>query len=261
MTERLCIDYAWGKPDPRRIKAAGYEGVIRYLSHDPSKDLTASERDALRAQGLSIALVWETTATRAGEGYPAGKEDVIFAERQAKALLYPPACVLFYAVDFDATFEQIEPYFQGVRDASPAIRVRGGYAGLAVCEALMNSGLVQIGWQTVAWSHGQVSNIAHLYQRLRPTLPLGGDYDENVILRGDYGQWWAAPPPPPPVHQPGASVMVKIIRIDGSPKVYMVVGGARVWIPNRATFAAQGFKDSDIMQVAPDHVLAKLKEL
>src|SRR5437660_2904824 len=99
MAERRCIDYGWQHPSPQAIKQAGYEGVIRYLSHDPSKDLSGAERDALRAQGLSIALVWETTATRASEGFQAGVQDAHDAETQAAALGYPQICVLFYAVD------------------------------------------------------------------------------------------------------------------------------------------------------------------
>lgn len=197
MTERLVIDYAWNRPAAAAIKAAGYEGVVRYISRTASKDLTTAERDALRAHNLSIALVWETTANRAGDGREAGIADATKALEKANALGYPPGCVLFFAVDFDAHYADVRPYFDGVR-ATVRGRPVGGYAGLAVVESLMRAGLVDVGWQTVAWSGGKVSAIAHLYQRIKPTRPLAGDFDENVVLRGDYGQWKAGSPPPAP---------------------------------------------------------------
>ena len=57
------------------IKAAGYSGALRYLSNDPTKDLTKDEAEALQAVGLSVGLVWETTARRATAGRKAGASD------------------------------------------------------------------------------------------------------------------------------------------------------------------------------------------
>lgn len=254
VTERLVIDYAWTHPDPSRIKQYGYEGVVRYLSKDPSKDIGAAERDALRASGLSIALVWETTANRAGQGRDAGITDAREANARADALGYPRECVIFYATDYDATVQAVTPYYQGVHDAGG--RPAGVYAGLAVCESMMT--LVPYGWQTVAWSGGKVSDKAHLYQRLHPTKPLGGDYDENIVLH-EYPAWRVGSSPLPPQAPLTKEVQLKLIQVKGKPEVYLVVGAFRVHIPNPTIFNAQ-FKSGDINFVTADHVLMKLPE-
>ncbi len=165
------VDYAWQVPFPAAIVAAGYAGVLRYLSHDASKNLSAGERDALLAAGLSIGLVWETTATRAGQGFVAGQQDVQAAEAQADALGYPAGCPIFYAVDFDASVAAVLPYFQGV--AGLARRPVGVYGSANIVEGVP----VPWKWQTLAWSHGRVSPQAHIYQSGGPSLP-GTGVDE-----------------------------------------------------------------------------------
>jgi hypothetical protein len=183
MTETLAIDYAWQHPNPAAIKAAGYVGVVRYLSHDPSKDITAAEVKALHAAGLSIRLVYETTANRAGAGRLAGIADRREAEKRAAALGYPRHCPIFYAVDFDADPAKVLPYFKGVH------RRHGFYVGVygsrRVVEAVHAAGLANYLWQTEAWSGTAISSHAQLYQRVKPTHTIKGakgGWDENVVL-------------------------------------------------------------------------------
>ena len=173
----LLLDYAWARPSPATIKAAGYSGVMRYLSGDASKNLSAGERDVMLAAGLSIGLVWETTAARAGAGFNAGAADAVAAEAQANALGYPLSAVLFYAVDYDATPAQVAPYFAGV--ASKAHHPVGVYGSKRVTEGIN----VPYKWQACAWSGGLVSASAHLYQRLQATVPHPiSSTDENIVL-------------------------------------------------------------------------------
>ncbi len=168
------VDYAWTKPSASQIVAGGFAGVLRYLSHDSGKNLSGGERDALLAAGLSIGLVWETTATRAGQGYAAGQQDVQAAEAQAGALGYPAGCPIFYAVDYDAAPAAVVPYFQGVQGLArwPV----GVYGSANVIEGVP----VPWKWQTIAWSHGRVSAQAHFYQTLLASLP---GCDLNKVLR------------------------------------------------------------------------------
>lgn len=168
------IDYAWQKPSPAQIAAAGYTGVLRYLSFDASKNLSPAERDGLLAAGLAIGLVWETTATRAGQGYSAGQQDVQAAEAQANALGYPAGCPIFYAVDYAAAPAAVVPYFQGVQGL--ASHPVGVYGSASVIEAVPATWK----WQTVAWSGGRVSSQAHIYQTLDATLP---GCDHNRVLQ------------------------------------------------------------------------------
>lgn len=180
----LFVDYAWQHPNPGAIVADGYAGVIRYLSTDPTKNLSASERDELHAAGLGILLVWETAAQRALDGSVAGSADAALAEAQADALGYPAGCPIFYAVDFNATPDQIAAYFAGI--AKTAKRPIGLYGSGTVVDNLVRLG-ARYGWQTSAWSGPYISPNAYVYQRLSATRPViaGSDihsYDEDVIL-------------------------------------------------------------------------------
>ena len=185
----LILDYAWAKPTPAAIKAAGYSGVMRYLSPDATKNLTKAEATGLLATGLSIGLVWESTASRAGQGFAAGAADAATAEAQATAIGYPFSAALFYAVDFDAAPAAVAPYFAGI--ASRAARPVGIYGSARVVEGVSAAWK----WQACAWSAGRVSASAHLYQRLRATVahPISGT-DENIILH-DFPMWTNAPAP------------------------------------------------------------------
>jgi hypothetical protein len=196
MSERLSVDYAWEHPDPAAIKAAGYEGVMRYLSYNTSKNITVGEAAALHRAGLWVGLVWETTAKRATSGFAAGAQDAAEAERQADRLGYPKHCVIFYAVDFDAHPSAITGYFKGVK--SKAKRPVGVYGSKRVCESVPDVFV----WQTAAWSHGRLSPAAHLYQRVSHSRPIAGStsgWDENVICK-DFPFW--KPATHKPVHKP-----------------------------------------------------------
>ncbi len=193
----LLVDYSMARPAPATIKGAGYSGAMRYVSTDPRKNLQPSERDALLAAGLSIGLVWETTANRAADGFTAGGMDAKAAEAQAAALGMPAGLPIFYAVDFAADPATIKPYFDGAR--STATRPIGIYGSLHVVDTALAGGWATYAWQSCAWSGGVVSQRAHLYQRLRATVPTPvPGTDENIVLRA-FPLWTkaAATPAPP----------------------------------------------------------------
>lgn len=197
------VDYSWARPTPQLIRDSGYVGAVRYLSYDPSKNLSPIERDALFTAGLAVGLVWETTASRALGGGPAGAEDAAEAERQADALGWPGDRPLYYAVDFDAVAGgPVTDYFHGATGA--ARRPVGIYGSYGIVEGIVGSGLVAWGWQAAAWSGGgqgtggsiegrRVSAHARLFQRATPVL--GGLCDANDVLRPDWGGWIPATSP------------------------------------------------------------------
>jgi hypothetical protein len=206
MSAALGIDYAWHHPNPAAIKAAGYSFVIRYLSHDPTKDITAAEVAELHAAGLGILLVFETAAGRATQGFAAGEADAEEAARRALALGYPDVCPLFFAVDTDATVSAVEQYFAAAKRFCPPA---GVYGGIDVVDSLLAAGGVHFGWQTDAWSGVAVSTRAQLYQRKHPTLGgllagPAGDFDEDVVLQplSVWGAPAATKPTPAPTPAP-----------------------------------------------------------
>lgn len=208
----LGIDYAWRHPNPAAIKKDGYSFVLRYLSTDPTKNLTVVEAKALHAAGLSIGLIWETTATRATAGYAAGRADRVLAEKQANALGYPTYAALFWACDQDTSAASVKAYASGWYEAGPRTRSTGPYGSKQVIEGVHAAGFSNVEWQTEAWSGTAVSGQADLYQRVKTTRPsLGGGYDEDVLLKAV--KLWApalAPvsspkPPVSPVTKPAVA--------------------------------------------------------
>lgn len=189
------IDIAWARPDTDGIKATGAKWVARYFSNDPSKDLTAAEVKAYPAAGLSIVAVRETTANRAGQGYAAGVADARAALAEAKAVGLPSDMVIHFAVDYDASPNEVRPYFDGVTSVTPK-NLTGIYGGYRIAEWAHQYGLKYI-WQTEAWSNGAWSQWSTIRQEGGTTLSGGADYDDAMTK--DFGQYprpVTTPPPP-----------------------------------------------------------------
>lgn len=185
---RTGIDYAWARPSPGAIRGLGYDFVCRYLSYDTGKNLSAGELGDLRAAGLDVVVVWETTATRALSGYAGGRADANEAQRQVSTLGYP-AAVVYLAVDFDSSEAQqpaINDYLNGAASVLGLART-GVYGSYYVIERCLRAGVARYGWQTVAWSGGQQSSLAHIYQPGQGD-PRLGSVDVNYALQSYFGQ-------------------------------------------------------------------------
>jgi hypothetical protein len=189
------VDYAWGGPSAAALKAAGVKFVVRYLSGGSSKDLTASEKNAMLAAGIAVAVVWETTAGRALAGYAAGQADARAADAEAKRLGIPGIPV-YFACDTDAS--NVNPYLSGA--ASVVGKARTGlYAGYRPIKAAFDAGVIAYGWQTYAWSGGKWDARAQLqqYSNNRPLAGSTVDFCRNTAT--DFGQW-PRPGKPAPVN-------------------------------------------------------------
>src|SRR5664279_4360859 len=126
----LGVDYAWQHP----TLPGGCTFVLRYLSNDPSKNLTRVEADSLRAQGQDIGVVWETTTNEVDGGYVAGVSAAQKAEQQAVAAGMPAGSPIYFAVDYDAQVGPIiSGYFQGAAEVLGGVGRVGGYGGYYVC--------------------------------------------------------------------------------------------------------------------------------
>lgn len=182
------VDYPWSHPGGAALKAKGIRFACRYLSHDPSKNLSRTEADDLAAHGVSSVVVWETTANRAGAGRAAGIADAHDAVSQAADAGMPSSRPIYFAVDYDANPATVVPYFQGVASVLGVPRT-GVYGGRRVVAYLLDHVLVHWAWQTAAWSGGQWDPRTHIRQPAT-TVRIGGvSCDNNTAHQADYGQW------------------------------------------------------------------------
>jgi hypothetical protein len=203
------LDYAWhGTLDWSCFTASGVTFIMRYLSTDPTKNLTAAELAAANSHGIAVGVIWETTANRMLGGYAAGIDDAARADADVHELGMVGVPV-YFACDFDATEADQAPinlYLDGA--ASIIGRARTGmYGGYYPLSRAWSAGKLAYGWQTYAWSGGQWDARAQLRQVQNNVTVCGVSADWDEAHAADYGQW---PRPkgdpvssPAPILQPG----------------------------------------------------------
>ena len=160
------IDFGWRAVSARSARNMGAQFAASYLSKDASKNWTRAMINTYHAMGRGTVYVWETTAKRALSGYAAGQTDALAALAQQQALGVPASTPIYFAVDFNETPRQaaaVALYFLGVNSVLGVNRT-GGYGGYWTISRLFNSGLIQFGWQTSAWSGGRWDPRAQLQQ-------------------------------------------------------------------------------------------------
>lgn len=186
---RFGLDWAWGSMPLRALLRSGATFACRYLSHDPSKNLSPAEAREL-SKAVAIVVVWETTADRAAQGEAAGREDAAAALAQAHAIGIPKGAGIYAAVDFDAAGSQVHDYFVGWSAGILAAGYRpGAYGGLHAITWLFDHKLIVLGWQTYAWSGGHWDFRAQLQQFSNGHSVGGVDCDYDRAVSSDFGQW------------------------------------------------------------------------
>ena len=187
------IDYSFARPGGAAIRAAGFVGAVRYCLYpgDGGKGLTLAELADLRANGLAVALVFESTAQRPLAGRAAGVFDATIALRNLNTLGFPSDRPCYFAVDFDAQnvhWAAIDEYFRGCASVLGVNRV-GAYGGYRTVLHLSDWRLAKWCWQTRAWSWTAKLPERHLYQCLNGQTLNGGAVDYNETNADDWGQW------------------------------------------------------------------------
>lgn len=182
----------------------GKRFVCRYYDNSggsSAKILDAAEASQLHTAGLLIHTVYETCAGSSccncppGVSYFTGSQGT-YDGGQAKAAAQragqPSWAPIYFAVDYDASTSDLQNsivhYFNGVYGAVGGAYPIGVYGSFRVVEfANANWPGVPYKWQTYAWSGGNVSEAAILYQYLN------GQYlcSTNVDLDHEYwGSGW-----------------------------------------------------------------------
>ncbi len=194
----FVCDYAWGRPDPNAIKAAGFVAVCRYLSHDRTgKTLTLVEEQAIFAAGLLVVDNFEDSAGRMLLGAGAGHDDMVFANQLGDSLGTPKGRPIYYSCDTDPG----SPIKPAIQDYIHALVAGGGrpvgvYGGDELVRWALANG-AQFGWWANAsyWDHG-VTGVGHMHQLYghpagTPVIAGvdGTQYDTSIVLQADFGGW------------------------------------------------------------------------
>lgn len=180
----------------------GYAFVARYyaIPEDtkiPGKILTPAEAQAISAAGLKIVAVWENG--RADEHgyftYAHGLRDGQAALALAAAIGQPDDTPIYFAVDFDATDDEIDSgvtsYFRGVIAAFGSINRVGAYASGHVCDVLDGTALASRFWLAGAtgWAGYKEFAAWDILQRAEShaicALPV--EYTDSDVGSDDYG--------------------------------------------------------------------------
>lgn len=190
------LDYSQARPPLAKVKAAGYSCVYRYVCSDASEDglpgkrLTPAERDQILDAGLDIGIHGEDNNGAAQAGYARGRaQGQQWAAYAHDVLEAPKGMTIVAAVDYDtlgAFPAVVVDYLGGITDGLQGEYVTGVYGSIYVVDGALAAGDAVHGVQTNAWSHGDVSARAHVYQHGGSEFP---NTDYNDILRAPHGTW------------------------------------------------------------------------
>ena len=194
----MLIDFAMRQIPAADIRAAGYSGVINYVSlsrpgsNFGAKPITRPYAESLTAAGLVIVSNYQY-------GKPGGTAPSDFTRGLAGGVADAQTAWQLHTA---AGGGQSAPIFFSIDDVLGVQRT-GVYGGIDVCRWAAADGVIgnsstpghRWAWQTKAWSGSQVEPTAVLYQRIVATAsnpgPLvgGTEVDVNDVLAGDCGQW------------------------------------------------------------------------
>lgn len=212
------IDFAAHQIPAQQIRAAGYSGVVNYVSMSRpgssfgAKPITRPYAESLAAAGLVIVSNYQygkpggTAPSDFTRGYAGGIADARTAWQLHTAAGGGQGAPIFFTIDEDIDRDRWNrlalPWFRGINSVLGVQRT-GVYGGIKACQWAMADGVVgssstpgrRWAWQTRAWSGSQVHPAAVLYQRIvstasNPGPRVGGlEVDVNDVLAPDCGQW------------------------------------------------------------------------
>ncbi|MDP7721644.1 DUF1906 domain-containing protein [Mycobacterium sp. TY814] len=212
------IDFAMHQIAAEHIKAAGYSGVINYVSLSRpgssfgAKPITRPYAEELTAAGLMIVSNYQygkpggTAQSDFKRGFEGGVDDARTAWKLHTAAGGGQSAPIFFTIDEDInrdTWNNVAlKWFRGINSVLGVQRT-GVYGGIAVCQWAAADGVIgnsrtpgkRWAWQTKAWSGSKIDPAAVLYQRVvstasNPGPKVGGqEVDVNDVLAADCGQW------------------------------------------------------------------------
>lgn len=223
----------------KAIAAAGYSFAARYLVPEEYKwkRLTRAEAEAISGAGMQIVSVFESTASRALGGDAAGKVDAGLALNEAKLIGQPIGSAIYFAVDFDVTtaaqFDIIENYLRGITSALGTSYQVGVYGEYTIVEEMFKRKACKHFWQTYAWSKGQKSKNANIFQYKNGDMVAGVSVDLNESY-GNEG-WWSTVKAvePPKLPDLGKATAVHV-NVNGKKVGEGILVNGVTYVPARA---------------------------
>lgn len=212
------IDFAARQIPAQQIRAAGYSGVVNYVSESRpgssfgAKPITRPYADSLRAAGLVIVSNYQygkpgsSAPSDFTRGYAGGVADARTAWQLHTAAGGGQGAPIFFTIDEginrDTWNHTALPWFRGINSVLGVQRT-GVYGSFDVCQWAAADGVIgssstggrRWAWQTKAWSGSRIHPAAVLYQRVvstssNPGPKVGGlEVDVNDVLASDCGQW------------------------------------------------------------------------
>jgi hypothetical protein len=185
----------------RCLAQSGFTFVARYYRSRKSKlnRLTADEAQTIAAAGLIVVAVFEYAGTKAS--YFTAAQAALDAEdalEQAAAIRQPVGSAIYFAVDYNATQDDIDgPVAEYFEVLSAKVRPRyqlGVYGSGATCAAIFDAGLADYTW--LAQSVGFTGTPGYTTWNIKQGQPhkfcgLDTDPDDG---HGDYGGFTTAAP-------------------------------------------------------------------
>lgn len=187
------------------LAAHGIKFAGRYYSFDAVKNLTLAEARQLAAAGISIVAIWEADGdTIAGFDAISGDRAGSVALRLAAACGQPVATPIYFAVDFDASAEdiagKIAEYFAAVgKRLHPAGYSTGVYGSGLVCKTLLGNGLAHVAYLAQSRGWRGTPGFAEAAIKQGPRVTIAGvpvDLCEALAAPATAGLW--QPPGIPP---------------------------------------------------------------
>jgi hypothetical protein len=216
--ETRLIDFTEHLVPADQIRAAGYAGALVYVSESRPganfdfKPVTREYADALRANALQTVSCYQfgkpgwPTPSDYTFGYDGGVNDAHTALALHTAAGGPDSAPIFFSVDEDidrATWDTVAvSWFRGL-NAVLGVGRTGIYGHRRACGWAVEDGVIGASstaghhwaWQTKAWSNGERTPEAVLYQSAVNTAStpgplIGGVHvDVDDVLADDFGQW------------------------------------------------------------------------
>lgn len=199
------FDYAWENLSLTKLiqvlNSNGTDIALRYLNDPGGKGMSRAEVAALDAANIMIGAIWEVGGTSFQGGYSAGLADGQAAVQIMRNLGAPAGSLCWFTVDTDtSSYGLTNAYLRGCK-AGTAEMIAQLYGKYGVVEAAAAAGLGSSHYQTYAWSAGQLSSHAAVYQYQNGVMIGGVSMDRDRSLKPLSGSWARAgstPPPPPP---------------------------------------------------------------